>query len=512
MQKKEIKKSKRDYKKRRRRIARLCGLFFVCFLFIYGGIYGMLYYQVSKIPKDKACEGVYVGQVDISGLTEKQAQKAIDDKAEEYKKLNFTFQSGEQSSQAALGELGFDIVKEESLIRKAVKYGNDGGVWNRYFKLIKLKKEKKVFVPVYEVAQKTAAEVLTERAGGLLEGASNAVITRTDGAFTIADEKEGVELDTKATVKKLRIYLNNDWDGKEGTIPVVSKTQTPTVTRADLETIQDNLGTFSTYCGSGQARVTNIIRGAELINGTVLMPGQEFSAGQTMMPFTTENKYVEAGAYENGEVVASVAGGICQVSTTLYNAAINAELDIVSRQPHSMVVNYVKPSRDAAIAGDYKDLKIRNNYDTPIFIEGYISEGNVIFNIYGKETRPSGRELKFISETVEIEEPTKKFVAKEDSEIGVIKEPENVNKGRKAQLWKVVYENGKEVSRDIFNKSTYKPSAYKVMVGTASTNPEYTKIMKNAIKTQSEEKIKTAIEEVKAKQAAEAQPEAEQPQ
>lgn len=504
MQKKGIKKSKINYQKKRRRIAKLCGLFFVCFLLIYGIMYGVLYYQVSKIPKDKACKGVYIGQVDVSGLTEKQAQKAVDQRAEEYRKLNFTFQAGEQTAQATLGELGFDIVKEESLIRKAVNYGNDGGVWSRYFKLVKLKKEKKVFVPVYEVTQKTAGEVLKERAGGLLEGAANASIVRENGTFTITDEKEGVELDEKATVKKIRIYLNNEWDGKEGTIPVVSKTQSPTIMRADLETIQDKLGTFSTYCGSGQARVTNIIRGAELINGKVLMPGEEFSAGQTMMPFTTENKYVEAGAYENGEVVPSVAGGICQVSTTLYNAAINAELDITSRQPHSMVVNYVKPSRDAAIAGDYKDLKFKNNYETPIYIEGYISEGNVIFNIYGKETRPAGRELNFISETVEIEEPTKKFVEQADAEIGVIKEPESASKGRKAQLWKVVTENGKEVSREIFNKSTYKPSAFKVTVGTASSNPEYTKIVKNAIKTQDEEKIKAAIADVKAKQEAEA--------
>ena len=119
------------------------------------------------------------------------------------------------------------------------------------------------------------------------------------------------------------------------------------------------------------------------------MPGQELSAGNTMRPFTEEEGYVEAGAYENGEVVKDIAGGICQVSSTLYNAVINAELEVTSRQPHSMIVNYVKPSKDAAIAGDYKDLKFKNNTKYPIYIEGYVAGEEVHFNIYGKDTSRS---------------------------------------------------------------------------------------------------------------------------
>lgn len=524
MQQREIKNRKKRYQRKKHlRIARICGLFFVCFLLVFGVGYLSLYRKVSKVPKDKACDGVYIGEVNVSGLTRQQAQKALEEQEEKYKNLNFAFEAGKENVPVTLGELGFAFEKEERLVKEAVEYGNNGGVWDRYFKLRKLKKEKKVFPLTYSIDKENAGEVLKEKVGGFLENASDAKISRTNGNFVITDEKEGVELDEKATLKAVETFLNEKWNGKESNIKVVTKAQKPAVVRADLEGIKDNLGTFSTYCGSGQARVTNIIRGVELINGSVVMPGEEFSAGKTMMPFTRKNKYVEAGAYENGEVVASVAGGICQVSTTLYNAAINAELDIVKRYPHSMVVNYVKPSRDAAIAGDYKDLVIRNNYDTPIFIEGYVSDGNVVFNIFGTEIRPKGRELKFISETIETEEPKKKFEEESESKIGVIREPASYNKGRKAQLWKAVYENGKEVSRKVFNKSTYNPSAYKVMVGTASSNPEYTALVRKAIRSQDEEKIKAAIAEVKKKekeakrkeeaesQSAEPQPEAEQP-
>lgn len=82
-----------------------------------------------------------------------------------------------------------------------------------------------------------------------------------------------------------------------------------------------------------------------------------------------ENGYKTATAYENGRSVDSIGGGVCQISTTLYNAALYAELEIIQRQNHSMSVSYVKPSMDAAIAGTYKDLKVKNSYDTPIYIE-----------------------------------------------------------------------------------------------------------------------------------------------
>ena len=88
----------------------------------------------------------------------------------------------------------------------------------------------------------------------------------------------------------------------------------------------------------------------------------------TISPLTEENGYYAAPSYSNGEVVDSIGGGVCQVSTTLYNAVLKAELEVVERSPHSMVVSYVKPSMDAAIAGDYKDFKFRNDTEVPIYI------------------------------------------------------------------------------------------------------------------------------------------------
>lgn len=130
------------------------------------------------------------------------------------------------------------------------------------------------------------------------------------------------------------------------------------------------------------------------------MPGEVISGYECLQPFTLENGYKTAAAYENGQVVDSIGGGVCQIATTLYDAALQAEMEIVQRQNHSMIVTYVKPSMDAAIAGTYKDIKIKNNYSTPVYIEGYTSGKKLTFTLYGKETRPSNRQVEYVSETI----------------------------------------------------------------------------------------------------------------
>lgn len=139
---------------------------------------------------------------------------------------------------------------------------------------------------------------------------------------------------------------------------VVSEQQ-PKIKKADLESISDVLGTCTTaYASSGASRSGNIANGVSKINGHVLMPGETLSGYECMHPFTIENGYFTAAAYENGQVVDSVGGGVCQIATTLYDASLAAELEITQRQNHSMIVTYVKPSMDGAIAGTYKDIKI----------------------------------------------------------------------------------------------------------------------------------------------------------
>ena len=191
-----------------------------------------------------------------------------------------------------------------------------------------------------------------------------------------------------------------------------------------------------------------------------------------MSPFTTDNGYFTAAAYENGQVVDSVGGGVCQIATTLYDASLMAELTITQRQNHSMIVNYVKPSMDAAIAGTYKDIKITNPYDTPIYVEGGTSGRKLTFTIYGKETRPANRKVEYISETLGTTDPGAPQEKVDNSLApGTRKQVQSAHTGLKSRLWKVVTVDGVETERTILHTDTYNASKAIVLVGPKTAPP-----------------------------------------
>lgn len=244
--------------------------------------------------------------------------------------------------EVTLGELGFTVKDMKKLIEDAADYGKDGSVWSRYRKIKNLEKKKKNISAAYQIDKEKTKTVLAEKAQPLEKTATNASIKRENGAFVITDEVKGQKIDVEASIKVIEKYLNKKWDKKTAEVKLTSTEDEPQITRKDLEVIQNTLGTFTTYCGSGGGRVQNIVSGTGHINGAIVMPGEEYSANAAMEPYTFENGYAEAGSYENGQVVQSMGGGICQVSTTLYNAVLLSELEITQRQPHSMLVNYVE--------------------------------------------------------------------------------------------------------------------------------------------------------------------------
>lgn len=474
------------------------GIIAFSILVVLGIVYFVFRSRVKSTADNEIYNNVYIETVNVSGMKKSDAKKAVEAKIKKYQEQSISLRIEEENVQVTLGELGFTIKDVDKLVEKALAYGKGGSIWSRYFEVKKLDKEKKVISAAYQIDSEKAKAVFEAKAQPLEKAATNATITRENGAFVITDEVQGKTIDAEASVKAIETYLNKKWDKKEASVDLVSVSDVPDVTREQIETIQDTLGTFTTYCGSGGGRVQNIESGTAHINGAVVMPGEEYSANAAMEPYTTENGFTEAGSYENGKVVQSMGGGICQVSTTLYNAVILAELEVTQRQPHSMLVDYVKPSMDAAIAGDYKDLKFKNNTETPIYIEGYISGGNLTFTIYGKETRNANRSIEFVSETLSTTPAGKKFVESGDS-LGVMTKSGSGHTGKTARLWKVVYENGQEVSRGIFNNSTYSASPVTVNVGTASDNAEASALVKAAIATQDEGQINNAIAEAKAK-------------
>lgn len=485
--------------KNKKRLAIVCGAVAgVCALGALGGFFALNNY-VAKAEANKVLDGIYIGKVDVSGLSKEEAKQELNLWFEESAKKPVTLSVGDKTVEIQPKELGVSIKEPDKSVKDAVEYGKKGNLIKRYQDMKDLSKKKKLVLeePEYEIDEKKAQEILEAKCKPLEGGAKDATIARVNGAFQITEGEEGHSLNIDKSKETLKKFFQDTWTGDGGKVDLVYETQEPSIKKQDLEVIQDELGTFTTYCGMGGGRVQNIETGAKLINGKIIMPGQEFSADKAMRPYTYENGFTEAGSYENGKVVNTMGGGICQVSTTLYNAVLFAELEVTQRQPHSMTVNYVKPSMDAAIAGDVKDLKFKNNTQYPIFIEGYVSGGNLTFTIYGKETRAPGREIRFESETTGTKDGGVKMTEAAGQAIGYFSKTDSGHTGKSARLWKIVTVDGKEQSREVINTSSYIAVPTTYAVGTASSSAEASSIVRSAIGTNNKNSVQSAISKAK---------------
>jgi len=461
-------------------------------------VYFVLRNAVNKTAADIIWDNIYIETVDVSGMNAEEAKKAMEALATKYKDQKIKLVAEETEVEVSLGELGFRMKKIDKLVEQAVTYGKTGSVWGRYQDIKDLEEKPMKMEASYDIETETVQKVIADKFSKLEGAAVDATIKRENGKFVITDGKAGIKVDMEASVQNIKDHFNKDWEfqGAE-TITLVTTVDEPDVTKEQLQQVKDVLGTFSTTFKANNNRGKNVANATSRINGTVLMPGEVMSASDTMGSRNAANGYLEAGSYLNGETVESFGGGVCQVSTTLYNAVILAELEITERSSHSMIVDYVQPSMDAAISEGVLDLKIKNNTEAPIYIEGITNGGKLTFNVYGKEYRAAGRKVSYVSETLSSTDPGKKFVATGEP-IGTYKKAVSAHMGIKAKLWKVVTENGKEVSREQFNKSSYKASPATYHVGVGTDNPEVAAIVNNAIKSQDEATIQAAIAQAQA--------------
>ena len=459
-----------------RKVAIAIGLLFIIIL---GIAYVVLSAPLRTLKEGRIASGVYLGPIDVSNLSEAEADAKVQAYLKEYEKGKIAFKISQQEKDFSANELNIQWNGKET-IQTAMNVGREGSIFDRY-RVIKDLEKNKMVIPIKLTYDHSAIDKMFRELSEVYnEEAEEPTIKRKNGKFIITEGHEGIVLDEEKSRKAVEDYFNGDWTADKRTVELFAVIQTPKHTAEELETIKDVLGTFSTVCGTGD-RVINISNGASKINGTVVFPGEEFSANAPMEPYDAAHGYVLGGTYENGTVVMSYGGGICQVSSTLYNAALYAELEITQRANHSMMVGYVDPSRDAAIAGTWKDLKFKNNKETPIFIEGYTSGGKIIFNIYGKETRSPSRKVEFESETLESTNPPVTIKEDPDQPLGYVAKADSGHVGLKAKLWKVVYENDVEVSATEVNSSEYASSPAVYVVGTGGANTEEVDNVKAAL-------------------------------
>lgn len=469
----------------------ICAVVLVTAIIVCGAIF-TVGVRAKEDENAVIADRVYIGEIPVSGMTAEEATEAVEEYIEGLSDKGITLEAGEKSIEVTSADLGVKWGNTE-IAEKAVNLGKTGNLISRYKEKKDLEKGDKVFALTYDIDKSKAKALLKENKSNLNQDAQNNGLKLESGKFVYVEGHEGVEVNIDKSVTDIAAYMNQKWDGKEATVTLNAELVEPKGSQEELAKVQDLLGAYSTdFSSSAAGRAKNVKNGASRINGTILYPGDEFSVHDAVTPFNEENGYALAGSYENGTTVETYGGGICQVSTTLYNAVIRAELEITERHAHSMIVGYVEPSMDAAISGEYKDLKFKNTTDAPVYLEGYTENGIIHFNVYGEESREAGRKVEFVSETISETDPGVQYVADGTLPIGTITTSQQTHIGKKAKLWKVVTVNGTEKSREVFNSSTYQASPKIVNVGTMSANASAVEAINAAIATQDEAAISAA--------------------
>lgn len=289
-----------------------------------------------------------------------------------------------------------------------------------------------------------------------------------DGKAVVVKEVVGIELDKNDAHDKVKKIV----EGGEPVEIKVTQSQ-PKVKAAALEAKMFNgtLSSFSTrYNASAVNRSKNVALAASKINDTVLAPGDVFSYNDVVGHRTAANGFLNAPVYENSKTVDGIGGGVCQVSTTLYSAVLYADLEIVSRQNHSLPVSYVPLGQDATVVDNAIDFKFKNNTEYPIKISASAGGGTLSVSIIG--TKPDvERTVKLSHKTVSTIQPTSKEIQNPNLPAGQRKVVSNGKTGYVIDSTKTVYENGAAVRTESLGRSSYKMVPQEVEVGTGTATP-----------------------------------------
>lgn len=497
---------KRTQKRMERRKKAKRKAFFVGILAV-GMIAGGSVFAYGQYMKNKMEEavnintiynGISVNGTDISGKTKEEALQQLQQEADVHLgSQKITIQKEDRTWEIPFSDLDvkYDI---EASVEQAWEIGRTGELKDRY-KVVTDVAQNKEDIPIsYTHDKQKVIEKLQEIATEFNVDAQDSTLTRKNGAFQITDEQKGYAMDIDKTVPKVEQMLEQNTGGIVE--PEITVTE-PKVTKADNEKVTDLIGTYSTtYSANAAGRNENLRVGCANIDGTVIAPGDVFSMNVGLGPQTYANGYKDAGVYVNGKVEQGVAGGVCQVTSTLYNAVILAELEIVERYPHSMTVGYVPLGRDAAVAGDYKDLKFRNDTEYPVYIEAYARDGKVVCNLYGHEIHDAGHKVDF--EMVfdgTIPKPAEKITKDATKPEGYRQVTYTGKTGSKVSTYKIIIENGKQTSKEWFSSSTYRATADEVTVGTkkaeAAPQPETPKTEETTNTSTTEENTNSGQQE-----------------
>lgn len=358
----------------------------------------------------------------------------------------------------------------QSTLSLAYSTGRTGSFDERYAQLQQLKSEGLDFSLNRGWNEDTLRSKISQIAADVYVKGQDADVESFDpdtGKFTFTSEVTGYELDSDDLYAQITQAVANGNVNANIEAKIIEVAPEHTV-----EYMKEHFGRISyaqTKTTSNSDRNRNIQLATAEFNGMRVEPGETVSFNKTTGERTEAKGYRAAGAYSGGVLVQEPGGGVCQVSTTLYNAAVKADLEIIERSPHSRVSDYVPIGLDAAVNWPSQDFKFKNTSDYPIFIVAEFADQKLTFKIYGKQL-DDGMYIKLESEKTETIAAPEGVKEKNDPTLplGTTK-PEAARDGARAISYKVYYDkNDNEIKREVLAKSTYPASQSILRIGTGT--------------------------------------------
>lgn len=422
--------------------------------------------------------GVQIGSLDLSGKRQDEVRPLLEQMIKDTQGANVTLRLPQESNikriwQATADELGLgvDITGTLDAITKACDLNFTDRLRNALFPPVEKRFSLKTTLD--EVALKKRFRRIARLAN---REPKNPKLNISTSPYTILPGKVGYVLDQPAALSAINTawttYVQLPTNQKQGKIDVElpMHEEKPTVTEESLREIDGELGHYTTHFGgTGANRGSNIAVATAHIDGTLLAPNEVFSYNKIVGPRVASAGFKEAPVIIKGELVPGIGGGICQVSSTLYNAALLANLKIVRRSHHAFPVHYLPAGRDATVVDGAIDFQFQNSTDTPIYIRASSSGGILSFRILGK--RATGRSVSIeLADHTTI--PAGSTTRKEPTlPLGKRIVKDRGHMGHKVTVFRVVRENGEVVKREVIGKDYYKPFPAIILEGTAPVAP-----------------------------------------
>ena len=481
-----------------------------------------------NINNTNIVNGVKIEGIDVSGLTKESAKEKIDSiyNKKKQKDIILKYQDYDTTINSELLEVSYDT---EKAVEEAINVGKNSNIiinnYNILFALIG-KKNINVNLEINEdETNKTIQNIESSIPGAVIEPD----YYREDDKLIITKGKEGLKIDNEKLIEKIKENLKNINSSEEFIeIPVINKTPEeidiekihediykevqdayytkepftihpevegvdfnieeakallqedkeqyeiplnitkPKVTTSQIgsEAFPDLLATYSTkYDGGNIDRTTNLRIACQKINDKVILPGETFSYNKTLGERSTATGYKYAKVYENGEVVDGIGGGICQISSTLYNSVLMSNLDIVERRNHQFVTSYTPAGRDATVVYGMTDFRFKNTRTYAVKIKASCSNGIATVSIYGIKEE-NEYTVSFSTKTISTIPYTVKYVDDNTLASGTEKVKQKGANGIITETYIIKSLNGKVVSSKLLSKDTYNAMQRIILRGT----------------------------------------------